>query len=249
MAKILLLDIETSPYTALVWGVRKQYLTSRNLLDTQKVLSWAAKWYGEDDTYFDSLGRNDEESMLLNMHDMISEADIVITYNGNSFDLPTLNRDWLKHGITPPAPYASLDLYRTVRSRFRFSSNKLDDVCQELGLGKKTEHRGLMLWYDCMLGKRDAWQEMETYNTNDVIMLEALYDRVKPWITNHPNLSVLSGDLCCPTCGSKKFQNRGERKLASGLFHRYQCSVKSCGKWFRSSVRVEAAPPRMIAER
>lgn len=240
--RILILDIETSPYTALVWGVRKQYLTSKNLLDTASVLCWAAKWHGDDHVYFDSLNRNSEKGMLQTMHAMLEEADVVITYNGNSFDLPTLNREFLKNKMLPPSPYRSLDLYLTMRRKFRFASHKLDDILRELGYGGKTAHRGLALWLDCMNGDKSAWAEMEEYNTNDVTELESLYNRVLPWITNHPNRSLMEERLCCTNCGGEKFHKRGPRILRTGLYQRYQC--QSCGHWQRGSKRLDTPGDR-----
>lgn len=235
--RILLLDIETSPYTALVWGVRKQYLTSKNLLDTASVMCWAAKWLGEDDVYFDSLYRNSEEQMLRNVHAMLDEADVVITYNGNSFDLPTLNREFLKLRMKPPAPYKSLDLYQTVRRKFRFASNKLDDVLKELGFSGKTNHAGLTMWFNCMQGDKSSWAQMEEYNTNDVTELEELYGVVLPWITNHPNRSIDADRPCCTNCGSTRVQRRGDRPYRIGVYARYQCS--KCGHWMRGSKRLD----------
>jgi hypothetical protein len=249
--KILFLDIETSPYTALVWGVRKQYLTSKNLLDTASVLCYAAAWADSDYTLFDSIQRSTPDEMIQGIHNLLDEADAVVTYNGNSFDLPMLNREFLKRRLAPPSPYKSIDVYRTVRSKFRFASAKMDDVLKELGYSGKTEHRGLKLWLDCMNGKKDAWEEMETYNVNDVTELENLYNDVLPWITNHPNRSLFDEKLCCPNCGSTKYQARGTRKLATGgLYQRYQCSAKGCGKWMRGNVRLnpkEKKPEVMIS--
>lgn len=235
--KILLLDIETSPYTALVWGVRKQYLTSKNLLDTASVLCWSAKWLGDDHIYYDSLNRNTEEGMLQTVHDLLSEADVVITYNGNGFDIPTLNREFLKHKMRPPAPYKSLDLYQTVRRKFRFASSKLDDVLRELGLAGKRAHGGISMWYSCMMGDKDAWAEMLEYNCQDVTELEEAYQRILPWISNHPNRSVHDRKQCCPNCGSDSLQSRGTRAYRIGLYQRYQCT--SCGHWSRGSKRLD----------
>lgn len=244
--KILFLDIETSPYTALVWGVRKQYLTSKNVLDTAGILCYTAAWADSDYTMFDSVNRSDEKSMLEGVHGLLEEADAVVTYNGNSFDIPTLNREFLKYKMPPPRPYKSIDVYRTVRSKFRFSSSKMDDVLKELGYGGKTNHRGLSLWLECMQGKKDAWAEMEEYNVNDVTELENLYYRVLPWITNHPSHSTFSGTKCCPNCGGDKFHKRGTRPLATGIFQRYQC--QDCGHWVRDSKRIEPNGERLISE-
>jgi hypothetical protein len=233
--KILFLDIESQPYTALVWGVRKQYLTSKNLLDTGGILCFAASWAGKDYVLFDSVQQSGEEAMLRSVHALLEEADVVVTYNGNSFDIPMLNREFLKYKLLPPAPYKSVDVYRVVRSKFRFASNKMDDVLKELGFGGKTHHRGLMLWLECMQGKKDAWKEMEEYNVNDVVELENLYDRVLPWITNHPNHSLYVESTVCPNCGGNHFQQRGWAYTRTFKYKRLQC--KDCGTWSRSTAR------------
>jgi DNA polymerase elongation subunit (family B) len=231
-----------------VWGVRKQYLTSKNLLDTASVLCYTAAWADTEYTLFDSIHRSSADDMIAGVHALLDEADVVVTYNGNSFDLPMLNREFVKRKMAPPAPYKSVDVYRAVRSKFRFASNKMDDVLKELGYKGKSEHRGLMLWLDCMNGKKDAWEEMETYNVQDVTELENLYYHVLPWITNHPNHSLFDEKLCCPNCGSTHYQARGTRKLATGgIYHRYQCSAKGCGKWMRGNVRLNAGEKKKEA--
>ena len=84
-------------------------------------------------------------------HDLLSEADVVVHYNGDKFDLPHLNREFVESGLGPPAPYASIDLLKTVKRKFRFPSNKLDYVVQKLRLGAKVSTGG----YD--LSARSAW--------------------------------------------------------------------------------------------
>ncbi|HEX7129113.1 MAG TPA: hypothetical protein VF217_03475, partial [Rhodanobacteraceae bacterium] len=124
-----------------------------------------------------------------------------------------------------------VDLLKTARSRFRLASNKLDFVAQQLGLGKKVEHKGHELWLGCMNGDAESWRVMERYNKQDVILLERVYDRLLPWIKGHPNHSTHSGDLVCPYCGGTHYQRRGEAVTAAGRYWRYQC--KDCGGWFR----------------
>ena len=150
--KILLLDIETSPNTAHVWGLWQQNVGINQLLESSYVMCWAAKWYGEKTVHF---GKD-----LKKIYNMINEADVVIHYNGKKFDMPTLNKEFLLNGWTPPAPYKQIDLLRVVRSQFRFPSNKLDYVAQRLGLGKKVAHEGHELWIKCMAGDAAAWNKM-----------------------------------------------------------------------------------------
>lgn len=197
-------------------------------------LCWAAKWYGEDEIFFDSVYRNTSEGMLENIHKLIDQADAIVHYNGRKFDMPTLNREFITHEFTPPSPYKQIDLYRTVRDQFNFPSNKLDYVAERLGCSTKYHHRGFQLWHDCMHNKADAWKEMEEYNTQDVIVLEEVYEKLKPWIKSHPNHSIHdASSLVCPTCGGTHYNRRGFSFTTVGKYQRYQCS--DCGSWFKST--------------
>ena len=148
--KILLLDIETSPNTAHVWGLWQQNVSINQLQESSYVMCWSAKWLGDKQVMFDSVYNSKPIKMLKGIHKLINEADAVIHYNGTKFDIPTLNKEFLLHGLPPPAPYRNIDLLRSVRSSFRFPSNKLDYVAQRLGLGQKTQHEGHSLWVRCM---------------------------------------------------------------------------------------------------
>lgn len=231
--KILILDIETAPNLVHVWGLWQQNVGLPQIIDAGYVLCVAAKWYGEKEVFFYSVQKNGEHGMLKAVHAMLEQADAVVHYNGTKFDIPTLNKEFLLNGLTPPAPYKQIDLLRTSRGQFRFASNKLDYVAQALELGRKTKHRGHQLWIDCMANDPAAWKEMEEYNKNDVIILEAVYEAFKPWIKGHANHSVFSGDLLCPTCGGNHYHRRGVQVTVAGKYPRYQCV--DCGTWFRGN--------------
>jgi hypothetical protein len=79
---------------------------------------------------------------------------------------------------------------KVVRQHFRFPSNKLDYVAQELGLGSKEKHEGFELWVKCMQRDLAAWQKMEKYNIQDVILLEKLYTTLLPWIISTPSRGI-----------------------------------------------------------
>jgi rubredoxin len=230
--RTLFLDIETAPNLVTVWGLWNQNVAINQILDSGYTLCWSAKWRGEDDILFDSQYRNGTKKMLKNVHKLLDEADAVVHYNGTKFDIPTLNKEFLLNDLSPPAPYKQIDLLRTARGQFRFPSNKLDYICQELGLGNKIKHRGHELWLGCMNGDPQSWQEMEEYNVQDVVLLEKLYNRLVPWIKSHPNYNLYTEGTCCPNCGSKHFQKRGYYHSNVSTFQRYKC--KKCGAWFRS---------------
>lgn len=232
--KILLLDLETAPNLATVWGLFKQNISLNQLIDSSYTLCWAAKWYGEDTIYFDSIHRSTPRQMTRRIHKMLNEADAVVHYNGKKFDIPTLNRDFLLQGLTPPSPYKQIDLLTTVRTQFRAPSNKLDYWVNKLGLGTKVKHEGHELWLKCMNGDDEAWGRMEQYNINDVDILEKLYDKVRPWIKNHPNHAVHTGLAVCPNCGGHHLQRRGLAVTSTLKYQRYRCN--DCGTWSRSVI-------------
>lgn len=238
--KILLLDIESAPNTAHVWGLWQQNVGITQLMESSYILCWAAKWLGEDEILFDSVYASSTKRMLKRIHKLLEEADAVVHYNGTKFDIPTLNKEFLLYGMAPPAPYQQIDLLRTARNRFKFPSNKLDYVAQALGVGKKSAHIGHELWVKCMNDDPDAWKMMETYNKNDVILLEQVYRKLLPWIKGHANHSLYSGTLVCPNCASSNYNRRGFAYTSSSSYQRYQC--KDCGNWFKGGKTMAAGP-------
>ena len=237
--KILLLDIESSPNTAHVWGLWQQNVSINQLMESSYVLCYAAKWLGDEEVTFDSVHQSKPKTMLKGIHGLLNDADAVVHYNGTKFDIPTLNKEFLLHSFNPPSPYKQIDLLRVVRSNFRFPSNKLDYVAQRLNLGKKHEHEGHELWVKCMNGDKDAWKRMEQYNIQDVVLLESLYNALRPWIKSHPNHNLFADDHVCPNCASTRLQKRGTSISSTGTYQRYQCS--SCGTWSQSTKSIKSS--------
>ncbi len=234
--KILALDIETAPMIAYLWQLKQDgYITTDKIVKDGHTLCWAAKWVGETGPVtFDSVKLSSPMKMLKHIHSLLDEADAVLTYNGISFDLPILNKAFIENGMDPPAPYKHIDLIRTARDKFRFSSNKLDWVASHLGLGSKHEHKGMPLWTGCMAGNDKDWATMRRYNIQDVLLLEKLYMRMRPWISSHPSHGALSDRPVCTNCGGKDHQQRGYAITATAKYPRFQC--KKCGTWLRGAV-------------
>lgn len=235
--KLLLLDIETAPMVAFIWSLNygNDRIPIDRIVSPGYTLCWAAKWHGKREVMFEATWKGGMMKMLDTMHGLIDEADAVCHYNGTSFDMPTLNKEFIKHNIKPPSPYKQIDLLPTARKKFRFESNKLDFVAQFLGLGKKLPHKGMGLWDGVMKGNEADQRVMERYNKQDVRLLEKVYDRLLPWIPNHPNLALYTSSTkpACTHCGSKKVQSRGEATTTACVYKRYQC--QSCGNWMRGT--------------
>lgn len=247
--KILILDLEISPILAAMWGIWNQNVNLSNITGESEILSWAAKWYGEDECHYSSLriaGHTEagKKRMLKEVHKLLDEADVVVTFNGDKFDLKILNQEFLLAGLTPPSPYKSIDLLKVMKRKFRWTSNKLSYILKRLGLGEKTPHEGIEMWLTCMNkgveGYHKAWDTMEEYNVNDVFKTEELYDRVLPWIPNHPNRNLYTEGNGCPKCGSNHIQRRGTTTTKAMIYNRYQCM--GCGDWLRSAKGTNPVP-------
>lgn len=236
--KVLTLDIETSPNVADVWGLFNQNVSLSQLRESTRVICFAAKWRGEPKVEFRSEFHDGRDEMIRRAHALLDEAQVTVTYNGRSFDLPNLRREFLLAGLTPPSPTSDIDLYRVVKSRFRFASGKLDHVAQQLGLGAKAKHEGHELWVRCLAGDEKAWRRMAAYNRQDVRLTERLYERLIPWVKGHPHAGLMSGveEAVCPRCGSSRLQKRGFAYTPLGVYQQYAC--QGCGSWSRGGKRL-----------
>jgi DNA polymerase elongation subunit (family B) len=229
--KILLLDIETSPAKVWTFGIHNVNIGPKQIIEPTDVMCWAAKWLGSNEILFMDWS---DPKYIETIHQMIDEADGVVHYNGKSFDMKHLNREFLLRGMDPPSPYVHIDLLSCMRTNFRFISNKLEWTSLELGYEGKVSTRGFRLWTECMEGCEEAWEEMKEYNIQDVALLEDMHDDLLPWIKGYPNRGVYSNasEPTCTNCGSTDVHKRGTQKTAVRTYHRYHCN--SCGKWSRS---------------
>ena len=231
--KILLLDIETSPNTAHVWGLWQQNVSINQLMESSYVLCYAAKWLNEDDMFFDSVQKSKPKAMLKGIHGLLNEADAVVHYNGTKFDIPTLNKEFLLHRFNPPSPYKQIDTKLVAKRYFKFDSNKLDDLGDYLKIGRKMNTGGFGLWKGCMKGDKKSWRIMKDYNKQDVILLEKVYLAMLPYMDNHPNLALMQDKkIACPNCGSDNIVSGGFRISRVCKYRRWKCN--DCGSWHQS---------------
>lgn len=239
-ARVITLDIETAPQTAHVWGLWQQNVGLPQLLESGYVMCFAAKYEDEDRVRFHKgIAVPRAAQRLLN------DADVVVHYNGTRFDIPHLQTEMVRAGVTPPSPYAQIDLCNVVKQRFRFPSNKLEYVASELlGTGKASTG-GHATWIKCMAGDKDAWARMRGYNEQDVLLTERLYQHLKPWI-RLPNPALYGGSepgqVTCPGCGSNDMRKRGLAYTALQSYQRYQCN--RCDRWARGKQKVHGVDAR-----
>lgn len=232
--RVLEIDIETAPHVAYIWSLFDTNVPIDRLVTPGYTLCFSARWQGSREIMFHSQWTDGNAGMVKAAWNLMNDADMLVHYNGKKFDVPTLNREFVLQGMVPPSNYHELDLYHVVKRRFRFASNKLDFVAQQLGLGSKVRHKGMQLWREVMAGEPKAQATMQRYNVQDTRILGRLYTKIQPWIQNHPNRGMwLEGDSpACRNCGSTNVKKNGTERRFTLSYQRYKCG--DCGANLRS---------------
>jgi hypothetical protein len=232
MMKILLYDIETAPNLAFVWGMYEQ-----NVIEFKSewyILSFSAKWLGRSEVMTRALPdypgyEKDKENDLLLLKDLwelMSEADVIVGHNSDAFDNKKVNTRFIELGFSPPEPYRTVDTRKIAKKHFAFNSNKLDDLGRRLGVGRKIKTGGFELWRGCLDGDEKSWAKMKKYNRQDVLLLEKVYLKLRPW-GGHPNIAALAEADVCGRCGSDHLNKRGRGVTLKGVYQIWRCM--KCG--------------------
>ena len=233
-AKILLLDIETAPVKAYVWRMWKENISPCQVLSDWFMLSWSAKWLGEDAIMSDVLTSEEvieerDERIVFSIWSLLNEAQIVISHNGIKFDLPRLQSRFVINGFPPTTPYKQIDTCKIAKQQFGFSSNKLDSLASYFGIENKI-HTDFYLWKSCLEGDESSLNYMREYNEMDVIILEKVYMRLRPYIRGHVNIGLFEDKAnVCPNCGSEEINEIVDKYSFNNttITKLYRCS--SCG--------------------
>lgn len=250
--KILVLDIETAPITAYTWGLFDQMIGLNQIKKDWHLLAWAAKWVGDpaSKTMYqdnrDAKDISDDKNLVKGLAKLLNEADIVVTQNGEKFDLKKINARAVLNGLKPIKPCASTDILKEGRKVFSFTSHKLEYVADKINKKyKKLKHNkypGFDLWKAILDGDRKAWAEMKIYTIHDVLSTEEIYLTIQGWI-NTQALSSFHDDakMRC-RCGSAKLTKEGFAYTPAGKYQIYHC--QTCGKWPRSPINLLSAEKR-----
>ena len=239
-ARVLFIDIETAPMKALVWGMWDQNLSPAQVKSRVHILSFAAKWQGSKKMIYEC---QEHEKNLENdvrlcklIWDLLDEADIVVAQNGRRFDMRIIRARMIINHMKPFSPVKVVDTLIEARRSFDFQGNSLENLSKILGCPvRKKLHKkfpGFLLWDGCLNNDKAAWREMKLYNIDDVLALEGVYDRLLPWMTNHPDLNIYNdiGEYRCPHCLSPVMK-RGYYYSNSNRYQQYCCKSPSCGKY------------------
>lgn len=233
MEKPLFLDVETMPLEGRVFGLWGQNIGLSQIVQTDWMACFAAKFAGERKVHFHSVWDDGARGMALALHRLLDEAEVVVGWNSDKFDLRWANRVFVEAGKSPPAPYRKVDLMKSVKRQVYLPSYKLDFVSRWLGLEGKIRTGGFDLWADVLAGDEKAMRKMRLYNIRDTQLTEQVFQKLheRGWVRGLPNQSIERGHVC-PACGSEKLQARGTQANRTRRYQRWQC--KSCGAWSQS---------------
>lgn len=239
--KMLFIDIETQPNLGYFWDIFNTNIGIGQIEEACEMMCFVARWMGDQDENGEPItmffhGRTNRQEMIEAAWKLLDEADVIVHFYGSRFDIPHLNREFLLNGFPPPSPFKQIDLKMVCSKNFKFTSNKLQFVSTQLGLAGK-EDTDFKLWKGCMDNDDESWAKMESYNRQDVLLLEDVYEILLPWIHNHPSRLLYTNEQGCPTCGAGKLEECGYAYTRVSKFQQFRCN--NCGCYFRDSRRIE----------
>lgn len=232
---ILFFDIETAPLRIYAW---KTWQTDAIKVERDwHMLSWSAKWHDGKQTTkalcdYDGYKPHSEDDgqLVTELWELFAKADVIVGHNLDRFDIKKTNTRAILNGLKPTSPFATVDTLKVAKKHFAFTSNRLDSLGEVLGLGRKVKTGGFELWEGCMSGNEKAWAKMKRYNAKDVTLLIKVYEKLLPWIGNHPNLAVIwEREHGCRNCGSQQLSKQGRKMTTTGYRQSYKCT--NCGAW------------------
>lgn len=237
-------DIETSYTVGAVWGLYEQNVAK--VIREPFIYSIAYKKLGSKTVFYKCIrdfplykkDKFSDKALVQFIKDHVfSKGAIYVAHNGNGFDLKWIYGRFAIHRITPPVPKQHIDTLLICRNKFNFNSNKLKDLLIYFGLPNKVETGGIDLWYNTIeLGIKKYCDLMKKYNMQDVASLEALYLVIRPFITNHPNLALMTGErIACPNCGSLRMTKSKLKPTRAGWKMQWQC--QDCASYHTSPLK------------
>lgn len=236
--KVLVLDIETAPILAYIWDLKiNGYIPPSQIHTDRYVMAWGAKWLGQKQMIYQDqrgLGPLKDKAILLKLRNLLDKADIVVTYNGKSFDSKRINARLMIHGIRPPTPYKHYDVMRLMKQVADHTSNTLDYISTKVNKKYKklhhTDYPGINLWLACLREDVKAWNSMKKYNIHDVLSTEEAAMNTLAWAPeSFPDFFPTSDTpTMCGRCGYHGYMKAVRNKSAKvHSYHQYRCP--NCG--------------------
>lgn len=226
--KILSFDIESAGVNALK-------------SDLGFIICFGYKWLHEKDAHVllvdpEDLQNFDDSKLLVEASKFMSEADILVGHFASVFDRRFIQGRLLINNL-PPIPDVKLrDTCLIARSVANFSSNRLKHLAHILKLkAQKMPNGWPEAWFKVMQGDYRELQRLGRYCKGDVLAVEELYLKLRPFDNPHPR--IVEDRTKCPVC-SGDVEYRGTAWVGVNRYRRFVC--KKCRKWSREATAIPA---------
>lgn len=163
--KLGFLDIET---TGLNSSINKVFLIGILTVHENQLVA----------TQFFADSKEEEKDILEQASLLLSSLDLVITYNGSTFDIPFLNKRFTFYGMDFQVPrYTSFDLYKIIRKYGYnlFPDYKLKTIENYLGIERKdtiSGKEGILLYQEYLKSGNPTYRKnLLLHNLEDVYHL------------------------------------------------------------------------------
>lgn len=230
--RIGILDLESLPMILYSWDIF-QPNSSEQVISEVCLLSWAGKYLNESEIFSDILTSKEapeklDERIVKSCWKFMQTCDVLVGHNFQGFDQKLINTRFLKYGLSP-LKFVIIDTFLIAKQNFRFSSNKMKFINEQLGIRNKIDNDGFKLWRACHEGKQEALDTMLDYNIGDVHASESLMYRLRPYIHNF-NIALYNeiNDYQCPVCGSLKLKSNGFYFTSAGKWESVICEDCNC---------------------
>ena len=135
--------------------------------------------------YLEAKRTSEEKSLLAKLGKRLESFDVLVTWNGRTFDLPFLTTRFMKHGLDPrPILRKShIDLADLVKSRLRLTFTYLDHVCDFFQIDRKKGPMGLdvpHLYVQALEGNRKALTAIREHCLDDLQATRKVFLKLRP---------------------------------------------------------------------
>ncbi len=230
MAKILYIDIETSPNIAMVWATGKQFVAHNQIIHERQIICISYKWEGSDKIYNIHWGVNKQcdLNLLKKIIPVLNKADLIIGQNHERFDIKWINTRIAYHRLDPIniKTLTLEDTMKLARANFYLNSNSMAYMSKYFKIEQKKDGGGWDRVKKIVLDKdKDALLEHIDYCNGDIKTTEELYNRMKPYVNLTKSIATIDkGDRNdCPSCASVNVQKYGKYYTRLGTYQKYRC--------------------------
>ena len=206
--------------------------------DRGKLYVFGYKWLGEKKVHTPSLLDHNkpcgccglmklgERPLIKTAHAILSQADVLISFNGQTFDLPWLQSKFLRERLPALGDLRHIDLYQVARHKMRLTRKSLANISKYLRLKNQKTRLDFDVWGRAGEGDSKAMKYIRDHAAADVLVTEELYtDYLRPLIKNHPFL--FEDRAPCRRCGGRMNRDKRIITLAGAVKVQYVC--RKCG--------------------